>query len=188
MGGWGTHAGNGTRHGFRVQRRGKFSTLPRIIMTAPPRILAFGGSLRSDSWNQRIAELAADAARQAGAEVTILRLRDHPMPVYDQDIEDASGLPEAVRELKSLFRSHDGFIIASPEYNGSLTAALKNTIDWLSRREEGEERMACFSGKFAGLMSCSPGRLGGIRGLSHLRTILSSIAPRLRSAFWPGAR
>jgi len=144
-------------------------------MSTPPRILAFSGSLRADSWNHRVADIAAQAAQDAGAEVTTLRLRDYPLPVYDQDLEAADGMPSEVLALKELFRSHDGFIIASPEYNGSMTAALKNLIDWLSRPQDGYPRLDTFQHKVAGLLSCSPGRLGCFKGLAHLRVVLSGI-------------
>ncbi|MCH2139635.1 MAG: NAD(P)H-dependent oxidoreductase [Phycisphaerales bacterium] len=144
-------------------------------MSQPPRILAFSGSLRAASWNHRIAELAARAAAEAGADVTVLRLRDYPLPVYDQEIEEATGIPDNALALKKLFREHQGLLIASPEYNGSVTAALKNVIDWASRPEDGYPRLAEFKGKVAGLLACSPGSLGGLRGLSQLRAILSGI-------------
>jgi chromate reductase len=149
--------------------------LSLIIMSKAPRILAFSGSLRAASWNHRIAELSAKAASKAGADVTMLRLRDYPLPVYDQEIEESTGLPPHVVALKKLFREHDGFLIASPEYNGSVSAALKNVIDWVSRPEDGHPNLVGFKGKVAGLLACSPGRLGGLRGLAQLRIILSGI-------------
>src|SRR5690349_2246052 len=100
-----------------------------------PKILAFGGALRVGSFNQKLAHIAAQGARDAGAEVTVIALRDYPLPVFDGDLEDASGLPENAKKLKALFKEHDGWIISSPEYNSSITAALKNTIDWVSRQE-----------------------------------------------------
>jgi NAD(P)H-dependent FMN reductase len=144
-------------------------------MSRAPRILAFSGSLRTASWNHRIVELAAKAASGAGAEVTMLRLRDYPLPVFDQEIEESTGLPGHAVTLKKLFREHDGFLIASPEYNGSVSGAMKNVIDWVSRPEEGHPSLVGFKGKVAGLLACSPGRLGGLRGLAHLRLILSGI-------------
>ena len=144
-------------------------------MASGVRILAFSGSLRADSWNHRVVQRAADSACAAGAEVTILRLRDHPLPLYDGDLEQEEGLPPQAVQLKELFRGHDGFLIASPEYNGSYSGALKNAVDWLSRPQEGYPGLDCFQGKVAGLLCCSPGRLGGIRGLPHLRQLLTGI-------------
>jgi NAD(P)H-dependent FMN reductase len=145
-------------------------------MSATPRILAFGGSLRRDSFNQKLVALAAEGARAAGAEVTVISLREFPMPVFDQDLEDSSGKPEAAVRLKALFASHHGLLIASPEYNSSLTAALKNAIDWVSRADSDDEPMlSALSGKSAVLCSASPGGLGGLRGLVHLRAILGNL-------------
>ena len=141
-----------------------------------PRILAFGGSLRRDSFNQKLAAVAAAGAREAGAEVTLIALRDFPLPVFDQDLEDAEGMPAAAKALKQLFREHDGLLIAAPEYNSSLTAALKNALDWVSRAEtEDEPPLAAFTGKTAALCAASPGALGGLRGLVHVRAILGNI-------------
>ncbi len=142
----------------------------------PPRILAFGGSLRRDSFNQKLAAVAAAGAREAGAEVTLIALRDFPLPVFDQDLEDAEGMPAAAKALKQLFRAHDGLLIAAPEYNSSLTAALKNAFDWVSRAETDDEPpLAAFTGKTAALCAASPGALGGLRGLVHVRAILGNI-------------
>ena len=141
-----------------------------------PRILAFGGSLRRDSFNQKLATIAAAGAREAGAEVTVIALRDFPLPVFDEDLEAAKGLPAEAKKLKQLFLEHDGLIIASPEYNGSLTAALKNALDWVSRTETDDEpSLAAFTGKTAILCAASPGGLGGLRGLVHVRAILGNI-------------
>lgn len=141
-----------------------------------PRILAFGGSLRRDSFNQNLAAAAAAGAREAGAEVTVIALRDYPLPVFDQDLEAASGMPPAAKKLKQLFREHHGLIIASPEYNSSITAALKNALDWVSRAESDDEPpLVAFTGKTAILCSASPGALGGLRGLVHVRAILGNI-------------
>jgi NAD(P)H-dependent FMN reductase len=145
-------------------------------MSKTPKILVFGGSLRRDSFNQKLAAIAAEGAREAGAEVTLIALRDFPMPVFDQDLEDVSGKPEQAARLKAIFNEHDGLIIASPEYNSSITAALKNAIDWVSRVDSDDEPMlSALSGKTAVLCSASPGALGGLRGLVHLRSILGNI-------------
>jgi chromate reductase len=145
-------------------------------MSTTPRILAFGGSLRRDSFNHRLAAIVADGARSAGAEVTMISLRDFPLPVFDQDLEDQSGKPEAAARLKAIFREHNGLIIASPEYNSSVTAALKNAIDWVSRADSDDEPMlSALAGKSAVICSASPGALGGLRGLVHLRAILGNI-------------
>ncbi len=145
-------------------------------MSTVPRILVFGGSLRRDSFNRKLAAIAAEGARQAGAEVTFISLRDFPMPIFDQQLEDDSGKPEYAAKLKALFREHHGLIIASPEYNSSITAALKNAIDWVSRADSDDEApLSALTGKTAILCAASPGALGGLRSLVHLRAILGNI-------------
>jgi NAD(P)H-dependent FMN reductase len=145
-------------------------------MNHPPKILAFGGSLRAASYNQQLAALAAAGAREAGAEVTLIALRDFPLPLFDQDLEAASGMPENARRLKDLFLAHDGLIIASPEYNSSFSAALKNAIDWVSRATvDNEPPLAALAGKTAAILAASPGGYGGSRGLAQLRPFLRDI-------------
>src|SRR3954452_4629837 len=140
-----------------------------------PRILAFAGSTRRDSFNKRLVPIAARAARDAGAEVTLIDLKDYPLPLFDQDLEAGQGMPENGAKLRKLVAEHDGLLVASPEYNSSVTAVLKNAIDWVSRPAPGEPPAAAFRGKAATLMSASPGALGGLRGLVHLRSILGNI-------------
>jgi chromate reductase len=147
---------------------------PRI-MASPPKILAFAGSTRIDSYNKKLVKIAAAGAKAAGAEVTYIDLRDLPLPLYDEDLEAQEGLSANARTLKDLMISHQGLLIASPEYNSSLTAVLKNAIDWASRPAPNEAPLAAFAGKVAAIMSASPGALGGLRGLVHLRSILGNI-------------
>ena len=147
----------------------------RLNVTAKPRILAFSGSLREGSYNQQVVNIAADGARKAGADVTVLELRELPLPVYDGDMETESGVPENARTLKALMKAHQGFLIASPENNSTMSAALKNAIDWASRPDGDEAMLECFKDKTAVIMAASPGALGGLRGLSHLRAVLTSI-------------
>lgn len=139
------------------------------------RLVAFAGSLRKDSWNKKMVRIAADGARAAGAEVTVLDLADFPMPLFDEDLERDQGAPASAQQWKAALKACDGMIIASPEYNSSVTAALKNAIDWASRPSPGEPPLAAFAGKTAVLMAASPGALGGLRGLVHLRSILGNI-------------
>jgi chromate reductase len=142
---------------------------------AQPRILAFAGSTRSESFNKRLVKIAAQGARDAGADVTLLDLRDLPMPIFDEDLETREGAPPNASRLKEILLAHQGLLISSPEYNSSITAVLKNSIDWASRPTPGQPPLACFSNKVAVLMSASPGGLGGLRALVHLRSILSNI-------------
>jgi NAD(P)H-dependent FMN reductase len=97
------------------------------------------------------------------------------MPLFNEDLEAESGLPQSVLQFRDLLKSHQGFLIACPEYNGSITPLLKNAIDWASRPAPGEPGLICFKGKVAALLATSPGGLGGIRGLVHVRAILEGI-------------
>ncbi|MCA9040056.1 MAG: NAD(P)H-dependent oxidoreductase [Planctomycetaceae bacterium] len=139
-----------------------------------PKILAFSGSARKDSYNTRLVQVAVQGARDAGGEVTLLDLNDYPLPIFNEDLE-ADGTPENATKLKQLFITHDGLLISSPEYNSSITPLLKNVIDWVSRRAPGEEPLAAYQNKYAVLMAASPGALGGLRGLVHVRDILGNI-------------
>ena len=140
------------------------------------KILAFAGSSRTDSYNKRLIAIAASMAESAGAEVKLIDLRDYPMPIFDQDYEAAEGMPEMARQFKSELIQSDGVMISSPEYNSGYSALLKNAIDWASRStEEGEPPLVAFRGKYAALMSASPGGLGGLRGLVVLRMLLGNL-------------
>jgi chromate reductase, NAD(P)H dehydrogenase (quinone) len=139
------------------------------------KILAFAGSARKDSFNKRLVKVAVVGAQAAGAEVTYLDFRDLPLPLFDEDLERAEGMPDNVLKLKAMMKAHQGFLIACPEYNSSITTLLKNAIDWASRPATDESPLACFTGKVALLMSASPGGLGGLRGLVHVRSILGNI-------------
>ncbi len=159
-----------------IDRAGPMCWLEDSTAMNPPKIVAFAGSTRAASLNKKLLRVAADAAQAAGAEVTVVDLRDLALPLYDGDLEETSGLPEGARRFKTLLRESDGFLIASPEYNSSITGVLKNAIDWASRAESDDEPpLAAFRGKAASLMSASPGALGGLRGLVHLRSILGNI-------------
>ena len=166
------------------------------------RILVFAGSARRDSLNKKLAREAARLAREAGAEATFVDLDDYPIPLYHGDRESAEGMPGNARKLREIFLAHDALLVASPENNSSVTALLKNTIDWLSR-DLGEGRgddsgLAPWRGKVAGLMAASPGAFGGVRGLPHLRQVLATLGvtvlgtqvavPRAHEAFGPDGR
>jgi NAD(P)H-dependent FMN reductase len=144
-------------------------------MAKQPRILAFAGSARKESYNKKLILIAVRAAQAAGAEVTLIDFKDYPMPIMDEDVEKEEGAPMHAVRLKKLFVEHDGLMIAAPEYNSSITPLLKNTIDWVSRPASGEPPLVAYTGKGAVLMSASPGGLGGLRGLVHVRSILGNI-------------
>lgn len=145
-------------------------------MSYRPKILAFAGSLRKDSYNKKLIQIAIQGAKEAGAEVTYIDLKDYPLPIYDQDIEDAQGLPSNALKLKELMLKHDGFLISCPEYNSSMPAVFKNVIDWASRKARPDEvYLCCFIDKVVSLMSASPSHLGGLRSLVHVRSMFSNI-------------
>ena len=139
------------------------------------KVLAFAGSTRTDSYNQKLVDEAAKMAEQLGAKVTVIYLKDFPLPFYDADLESKEGMPENARQLRKLMIESDAIIIASPEYNRSVSAVLKNALDWASRDEDGGGSYTAFRGKVFALMSASPGKKGGKRGLEHLRTIIEDV-------------
>jgi chromate reductase, NAD(P)H dehydrogenase (quinone) len=136
------------------------------------KVLVFAGSTRKDSFNRKLAVRATDALRSQQIDTTFADLRDYPMPLYDGDSEAAQGLPATAKAFKELVREHDTIVIASPEYNGSFPALVKNTIDWITRPEPGERPLEVLRGKTAALLSTSPGPGAGKRGLKHLRELL----------------
>jgi len=139
-----------------------------------PRILAFAASLRRDSWNRKLIGVAAQGARQAGAEVTLLDLNEYPLPLYHGDEEATGGVPENARKLYDIFKAHDAFLVSSPEYNGTYPGLLKNMLDWLSRPNgSGDKPFSIFDNKPAAIMGASPGAFGGVRMLPSLRLLLS---------------
>lgn len=140
--------------------------------TNHPKILVLAGSARLDSIHRKLARQTVEALRNVGLEATLADLRDFPMPIYDGDLEAGEGLPPAAKALKELARRHDGFAIASPEYNGGYPALLKNALDWISRPEPGDRPLEVFRGKVAAILSASPGPAGGSRGLRQLRELL----------------
>jgi chromate reductase len=138
-------------------------------------MLVIPGATRTAAFSKQLARAASRLAEQAGAAVTRIDLRDYAMPLYDGDLEAKEGLPEGAVRLRALVAAHDALLFASPEYNASIPAVLKNTIDWLSRPYAAEPGVKVFSNKTAALLSSSPGALGGLRGLVHLRQILMNL-------------
>jgi len=143
-------------------------------MSEAPRILAFSGSARRESLNQKLLDAVVDAARQAGGVVTPINLNDFALPLYDGDLEDSAGFPENARKLVQLIAEHHGLLIASPEYNSMMTPLLKNTIDWCTRGEENP-----FFGKVVAVVSASPGPFGGLRSLTLVRQLLTHLGAHI---------
>ncbi len=140
------------------------------------RILVFAGSIRSGAYSGRTADVAQKELAMQGAEVTRISLADYPLPIMNEDLEDEKGVPENAYRLARLFAAHDGILIATPEYNGSIPPLLKNTIDWVSRvRSDGDKPLRPYPGKVVALCSSSDGHFAGIRSAMHLRAVLSHI-------------
>jgi len=138
-----------------------------------PKILVFAGSIRSGSFNARLAALAAKELTLADVDVTRISLVDYPLPIYDGDLEAETDVPDNAVKLKRMMMTHRGIFIASPEYNASVTPLLKNTLDWISRvREVNEQPLAAYKGRVFALGAASNGTLGGYRSLMALRQIL----------------
>src|SRR5581483_8153048 len=139
------------------------------------KILVIPGSLRSGSHNAKLAMAAAHEFAQAGADVTRISLGDFPLPIYDGDLQAKSGVPKNAVNLKRLIGAHHGVLIVTPEYNSSVPALVKNTIDWISRVQDPHEaRGQVFREKPFAIAAASEGRLGGTRALAALRLILSA--------------
>jgi chromate reductase len=139
------------------------------------KILVIPGSLRTGSLNAKLAATIALELVTAGAEVTRISLSDFPLPIYDGDLQAKSGVPKNAVNLKRMMGSHHGVLIVTPEYNSSVPALVKNTIDWVSRVQDPQEtRGQAFRDRAFAIAAASGGRLGGTRALSALRLILTA--------------
>jgi NAD(P)H-dependent FMN reductase len=139
------------------------------------RIVALAGSARRESFNVKLIRVAARGIEKAGGECTVLDLREFGLPIYDGDLEAEAGLPEGAVRLREIFSSHQGLLVSTGEYNGSITPLLKNAIDWISRSPKATPDLSPYQGKIAALLSASPGPLGGMRGLGVVRALLGNI-------------
>ena len=151
------------------------ATIVLLPLSAEMKVLAFAGSTRIDSYNKKLVNEAVEIAQQMGAVVTVIDLKDYPMPFYDADLEAEQGMPKNAKRLRELMISHDAIIIASPEYNRSISGVLKNALDWASRGEDGSSSKEAFKGKKFAIMSASPGKNGGSRGLIHLSCVIEDV-------------
>ncbi|PCI11224.1 NADPH-dependent FMN reductase [bacterium] len=139
------------------------------------KVAIISGSLRKGSFNSSLVRFVAnDMASRGSVSIDEISLLELDLPMFSEDLE-ADGMPASVLALKDRLIAADAVLIASPEYNGSLSGALKNAIDWASRPREGEASLACFKGKVGGLLAASPGAIGGLRGLRHVRQILTQL-------------
>lgn len=139
------------------------------------RVLVIAGSTREASFSKQLARAACAQLAAAGAQASFIDLRDFPMPLYDGDLEAATGLPPEAVRLRAQMLAHDALVVVTPEYNSSLPAVLKNALDWLSRPHAPEPGVSPYKGKVAALLSSSPGALGGLRALVHLRQVLQNV-------------
>lgn len=147
-----------------------------------PRILVFAGSVRSNSVNAKLADAAQLSLARLGADVTRVSLQDYPLPLVDEDLKAQKGVPDNAMKLGRMIAAHHGVFIASPEYNSSLPPLLKNTIDWISLiSKDGEATFRPWRGRYVALGAASPGRLGGMRNLAHLRAVMVSIGAEVIS-------
>lgn len=154
-----------------------------------PVILAFAGSTRKESFNRKLLHLATEIARQAGLEIRHIELADYPMPLLDEDLEAEQGQPANATAIRRMMLEADGLLLACPEYNSSITPLMKNVIDWVSRKESGGGGLEPYENKKALLLGASPGKLGGKRAISAVRSILGNIGVEVfdREFTLPGA-
>ena len=139
------------------------------------KILVIPGSLRTGSLNVRLAAAASYQFAQAGADVTRISLADFPLPIYDGDLQSKSGVPKNALNLKRMIGAHHGVLVVTPEYNSSVPPLVKNTIDWVTRVQDGQEsRGQVFRGRAFAIAAASESRLGGTRSLAALRLILTA--------------
>ncbi len=139
------------------------------------KIVCFAGSTRQNSFNKQLVRIASNLATDLGTNTTYIDLKFYPLPLYDADLEEEIIAPEHALKLRDILKNNHAFIIASPEYNSSISGVLKNTIDWCSRPLLNEEPLSCFKDKIIALLSASPGGLGGLRGLTEIRRILTNL-------------
>ncbi|HEY6208237.1 MAG TPA: NAD(P)H-dependent oxidoreductase [Gemmatimonadales bacterium] len=136
--------------------------------------MVFSASLRAESLNSRLAHLARRVIEDHGGTVDAAVMADFDCPSYDQDVQTRDGFPPGADEFRRRVESSDAFVIASPEYNGSMPGLLKNAIDWVSRH-----RPQPFNGRHGMLVSASPSMVGGNRGLWALRVPLEHLGARV---------
>lgn len=151
------------------------TTLFSADLSAEIKMLAFSGSTREGSFNKQLIQEAASIAGKMGINATVIDLKNYQTPFYDADLEMRYKMPENAKALRNLMKQSEVILIASPEYNASVSAVLKNALDWASRSEDGSSSREAFKGKTFVLMSASPGRGGGARGLIHLKAIIEDV-------------
>lgn len=144
-------------------------------VSAEPNVLLFAGSLRQGSLNKKLVNETADIARKLGATVQLIELNDYPIPFYNGDEENSTGMPENAKKIRSLMKGSQVIFIASPNYNRSMPGVLKNLLDWASRNEMAQESYDAYQGKTFALMCSGPGGSGGVKGLDSVRQLLQTL-------------
>jgi chromate reductase, NAD(P)H dehydrogenase (quinone) len=139
-------------------------------------ILGLCGSARDGSLNLQFLKTALAKAEALGAQVELFDLTANPIPLYDPNLEAASGYPASVLALKDRLRACDGVIFASPEYNAAMTPLTKSMIDWASRGSKELGSRNEWAGKPVGLISAGPGGFGGFRSLASLRPVFVEVS------------
>lgn len=145
------------------------------MTSAAPRILAFSGSARRGSWNAKLLAVAIKGAEEAGANVTTIDLATFPLPLYQGHHDGPSPVPAEARKLRALVKEHDGLLIATPEYHGSLAPLVANALDWVAQADGALPAKAAYAGKAAALLSASRERVGGLKGLAALSSLLGHL-------------
>jgi len=150
--------------------------------TMTPRILVLPGSNRSGSFNASLAAAASVELAGQGADVSRISLVDYPLPLVDENLKNDTGVPENAFKLGRLIAAHDGVFLCCPEYNSSIPPLLKNMIDWVSLiTKDGDRRFKPWAGRYVALGSASNGKLGGIRGLYHVRSVMVNVGTQVIS-------
>ena len=138
------------------------------------RFLVFSASLREDSLNTRLAQLASQVIEASGGEVDRASMRDFDVPSFDADAQADDRVPPGAVEFRTRLEAADAFVISSPEYNASMPGSLKNAIDWVSRF-----RPQPFNEQYGLLLSASPSMAGGNRGVWALRVPFEHLGARI---------
>ena len=138
------------------------------------RFLVFSASLRRDSFNSRLARLAAVTIEANQGDVDLASMADFETPSYSADVQDEEGFPPGADEFRRRLEASDAFVVSSPEYNASMPGLLKNTVDWVSRYAPQP-----FNERPGLLLSASPSMVGGNRGLWTLRIPFEHLGARI---------
>ena len=139
------------------------------------KILIFAGSARRGAFSRQLAAAATTLVEGHGGTPTLVDLGDFPAPLYNADLEADRGIPQPVMDFRRLVATHDGLIVATPEYNGFVTPLLLNMLCWASRPSPGDDFGNVFQGRPVALAASSPGRLGGVRVIPRLRDLLAEL-------------